>query len=100
MLAPLTNIGLHISGTGQQLRGAGELAQRNVREPLASEPGRGVAPGRVHHGQVGADQPVQQGAGPAVTPPGVAVQSQTVQPRHALHRPGLDLRERNIQPSF
>ena len=54
-LSALTNIGLHVSGAGQQLRGAGELAQRDVSKPLTRQSGRGLAPGGVHHGKVGAD---------------------------------------------
>ena len=55
----LTDIGLQISGAGQELGGAGELVQGNVGKPLARQPGRGGAPGRVHHRQVGADLVLQ-----------------------------------------
>ena len=81
----LTDIGLQISGGGEQLRRAGKIVQSHVSKPLAAQPGGAPAAGQVNHGEVGHHQPVDEMGEVTVTPPGVTVEAQAVQTLHAVH---------------
>ena len=87
----LTDIGLQISGGGEQLRRAGKIVQSHVSKPLAAQPGGAPAAREVSHGEVGHHQPVDEVGEVAVTPPGVPVQAEAVQTLHAVHSLPTDL---------